>query len=388
MTDPTQRARAAWAARINFLALGMIGGVWGVHIPSAKARFALDDRGVAALLAATTVGSLLSLTQAGRAVARWGARRVAAWGGAVACAMLALSLSLPGAVWLACALATLGAARSLLDVAANAESALLERLEARPIVSGLHAMFSVGGMSGAAIAAGLLRLEVAAPTQLLVLGVALGVTLVFSGRAMLDAHPAPAPPLVHAAGPPRGQLLTIGVLVAIGLMAEGIMYNWSVLYAQDELHLPQAVAALAYVSFASAMAMTRLVGDRVRARWSARRILTAGSSLAAIAIGATLLLGRPWAAFAGFACAGIGMATVIPVLYTSAARVRGVSAAVALASVASVGTVGTLVGPPIVGAVAHASSLTMGMAVVTLALVVLMVGARWLPRADDGSGRA
>jgi len=171
----------------------------------------------------------------------------------------------------------------------------------------------------------------------------------------------------------------IGLLILLGMMAEGVMYHWSVLYVQQELGAPPQRAALAYVTFAGATALMRFAGDALRARVAERHILVAGALLASGAMAAVLLVARPGVALIGFAVVGVGLATIVPILYNAATRIPGVSRAAALASASSIGYVGFLLGPPLVGGIAHATSLTWAMGTLIAASLLLVLGTRRVP---------
>ena len=163
------------------------------------------------------------------------------------------------------------------------------------------------------------------------------------------------------------------------MLAEGVMYNWSVLYVQQELHTPQTRAALAYVAFAAATAAMRFAGDFVRTRVSERQMVRGGAVLSAVAMAVVLVFARPWIAIAGFAVVGVGLATIVPLLYNAATRVPGVSRAAAIASVSSIGYVGFMIGPPIIGGIAHLTTLSVAMATLIGAALVLFAGATRVP---------
>lgn len=160
------------------------------------------------------------------------------------------------------------------------------------------------------------------------------------------------------------------------------MYNWSVLYVREALGAPPARAALAYVSFSAATAATRFLGDAVRARVAERRILRAGALLAAAAMSLVVWARDPLVALAGFFGVGVGIATLVPILYNAATRVPGVGRAAAIAAVSSVGYVGFLVGPPIVGAVAARAGLSAAMGTLVVACLLLATGSGWVPAAE------
>ena len=386
MTPRAALSRARWATRAQFLNLGFVAGVWGVHVPSLKAHYALDERTLAGALLATSVGSLLTLTIAGRTVGTLGARTTAVLAGWGFCLALGLSLVLPGFWALLPAMLLLGASESVFDVAINAEGTTLETLSGRAVMSGFHGMFSLGAMIGAASAALMLRGGIAPWTQLAAVGATVAVSILVSSRGMLASHPKADTAQAHFTWP-KGTLLLIGMLICFGMLAEGVMYNWSVLYVNQELHAPQERAALAYVAFAGATAMMRFVGDSVRARVSERAMLVAGPALSAVAMLLVLLVARPWFAMVGFALVGIGLATVVPILYNAATRVPGVSRAAAIASVSSIGYVGFMIGPPIIGGLAHATTLTIAMGTLIVASLVLIVGARRVPGGTPAAPR-
>jgi fucose permease len=175
---------------------------------------------------------------------------------------------------------------------------------------------------------------------------------------------------------PTGALALIGVLAAFGLIGEGAMYDWSVLYLKQELHADAGTAALAYASFSAAMAAARFAGDRVRARLASVPLLRASGALGAAGMALALLVPHPVAALLGFALVGLGFANVVPVLFSAAARVPGVTPAHGIAAVSSLGYLGMMVGPPLIGVVAEASSLTWGLATVIVFAVVLALAAR------------
>jgi len=380
----TGLGRARWATRIQFMALGVLAGTWGAHIPSVKAHYGLSEATLSLVLLAAAVGAVSSLFFAGRIVGRLGARTSAGFAALLMCLMLALVLEHSSLAALLPAMLVLGAAMSVFDVAINTEGSVLESLSGRAVMSNLHGMFSVGGMTGAAVVAALLSAGVAASGQLMGVCVAVAVVAVIAARGMLAAHPGQQnegdEEKAHFAWP-RGLLLVIGLLIFAGMTAEGVMADWCVLYLKQDVGLPQAQAAIGYAVFSAAMAASRFAGDGLRNRFSERMLLRSGATVAAVAMAVVLLSANAYVAFIGFALVGIGLAPVAPILFNAATRVPGVSRAAAIASVTSIGYSGFMIGPPLIGSIASASSLTVALAVVVLAAGLLAFGARYVPQA-------
>jgi predicted MFS family arabinose efflux permease len=375
--DTSPVAGALWATRVQFAALGMLGGAWGVHIPSVKSQYALGEALLSTVLLAAAAGAVISLFGAGRLIGRLGARKACALAAALMGVTLALAL-LWGSLWLLLpAMLLFGMSMSLFDVAINTEGTALESLAGRPVMSNLHAMFSVGAMAGAALTGTLLRAGVDARVQLAAIGIASALVVAVAARWMLEVHPAPddEPPQRHFAWP-RGMLLVIGLMVFAGMSAEGVMYDWCVLYLKQEVRLGQDVAAMGYAAFAAAMAAARFAGDALRKRYSERNLLRASAGLAAAAMAVVLLSGDAVVSIVGYALVGAGLAPVVPILFNAATRVPGTSRAAAIAAVSSICYAGFMIGPPLIGGLAQAFSLTAAMWVVVLASALLAVGAR------------
>ena len=362
------------------MALGVIVGTWGAHIPSVKAHYAFSEANLSLVLLAVAFGTVASLFAAGRIIGRIGARKTSVLAALAMCACLGGALEYPGMGTLLFAMFLFGAATSLFDVAINTEGSELEMLCGQAIMSNLHGMFSIGGMTGAALAAGLLGIGVAPRLQLV--GVCGGMAIIaFSAsRGMLETHARRGVEgeAAHFAWP-KGLLLVIGTLILAGMTAEGVMYDWSVLYLKQDVGMPQALASLGYATFCAAMALSRFGGDFLRSRHPERALLRVGATIAAVSMTAVLVSSNASVAFFGFALAGAGLAPVAPILFNAATRLPGVSRAAAIASVTSIGYSGFMIGPPLIGGIATATSLTVALFVVVLASALLAYGARFVP---------
>lgn len=372
---PYPRTRWHRAIRILFFVLGMAMGVWGAQVPVVKQHYGLDEQMLSLALLAAAGGAVLCLLTAGALVARFGARRCVQGAGlvmllAVASVLQAQQLGLLFALML-----LLGAGSALFDVAINAEGNALEMASPRKVMSGLHAMFSLGGMAGALLCAGLHRAGVAPDAQLaaaaLAMAAALGASVGALSSQRTDSEESPAP-----VAWPRGILLWMGVLTALCMVAEGSMYDWSALFVRQELGTDTATGALGFAAFSAAMAIGRLFGDRIRERFSPVALMRGSGLLATAGMALALTTAAPALALLGFMLVGLGLANVVPVMFAAAARVPGIAPAHGVAAVSSVGYLGFMVGPPLIGALARWSSLTAALWSVALFAVLMGAAAR------------
>ncbi|MES2530339.1 MAG: MFS transporter [Pseudomonadota bacterium] len=369
-------ARTRWATRTQFFCSGFIFATWGVHIPTVKAHYGIDEAALGLAMLAAGFGALLGLSQAGRWIGHHGARRVAGLCGTVYAVLLGGIVLMPSYGALLALLAMFGLVTSVFDVAINTEAAQLELRGGQPLMSGMHGMFSLGGMAGAVTGGAALAAGLPAQQHLWLVAAAMAIAVAWAATAMLPRWATASSHADNGFRLPRGALAMLGLLAALGLIAEGAIYDWSVLYLQQELGSPQQQAALAYASFSAAMAAARFGGDAMRARFAPAMLLRGSALLAALAMTLVLFTGTPWIALLGFAGVGVGFANVVPILFAASARVPGVDPARGIASVSAAAYLGFMAGPPAIGLLARAMSLTLALSVVVVFALALAVSAR------------
>ncbi|MGI4778484.1 MAG: MFS transporter [Janthinobacterium lividum] len=383
LDDVTVTSGTRWASRGQFFSSGFIFATWGVHIPTVKAHYAIDEAQLGFAMLAAGMGALLGVSRAGGLVGRHGTRTITRFCGIVYALLLAALVAVPGYAALLVLLGLFGVVTSVFDVAINTEAAALERHSGQPLMSGMHGMFSLGGMAGALTGGAALAAGLSPQRHLLLIAGAMALVIAFAAAHMLPraATATSAPGSDDGFRLPRGALAVLGVLAALGLIAEGAIYDWSVLYLQQELGSPQQQAALAYGSFSAAMAATRFGGDALRARFRPSALVRASALLAAGAMTLVLFTSTPWIALVGFAGIGIGFANVVPILFAASTQVPGIEPARGIASVSAAAYLGFMAGPPMIGFLARVSSLTTALCmVVAFALALSAAAGQASPR--------
>jgi len=360
----TRRSQVAVASL--FGALGFSYGTWTSRLPAIKANLGLSTTQVSYVLLSAALGAVFSFPVTAAALHKLGSRGASLLsGGLLAAALVVFGLApnFASACAVMCVYAVLA---STMDVAMNAQGVEVERASGEPVMSRLHAVFSLGTMSGAFVASGITSVSTSVPLHFSVAAlVVLAAVLLPRGGLVADARPVEGGTRSFAL--PRGAALLIGAMAFLGMIVEGSMVDWSTLYLKERAGASQQVAPLGIASLQGAMLVTRWFGDRARVRWGARRLLFGGSLLAGASLAVALLVGGVWPALVAFGLFGIGVATVSPCVYAAGAREGGV----ALAAVMTLGSLGFLVGPLVIGAVAQHTNLSWGMAVVAASAFVL-----------------
>jgi MFS family permease len=372
--SPSPPFLARCALSTIFFLNGVVLASWVPHIPAVKARHGLGDGQLGLVLLSMAVGSLLALPLAGRLIGRFGSRRMTAIAAVGFCLTLPLPILSPTLGLLALSLILLGAGNGTLDVSMNAQAVEVERRYRRALMSSFHGLFSLGGLVGAG-AAGLAMSWRVGDVQHVTLVTFLSVCVVVSVLRWLT----PSPPRQEGRSPtfvkPTPVLLGLGILAFFGLLTEGAMADWSAVYLHDVLNTDSATAAAGFAACSLLMAAGRFGGDCLANRFGPRRLVRASGTLAAVGLGGGLLSGQPSTAILGFGLVGLGIANIIPVLFSTAGRIPGVQPGTALAAVATTGYCGFLAGPPLIGLAAELTSLPLALGLVSAGCALIAMSA-------------
>lgn len=373
-SSATRRARMA--VTTIFMLNGLLFGSWAARIPAVKERLGVGEAGLGLVLAGIAIGALLAMPLAGWWSARVGSRWTTRAGLAACCVVVPLPALCSSPAPAFAATLIFGVAMGVLDVSMNAHGVAVEKRGTRPILSSFHAGFSAGALLGALAGAAAAGVELDVRVHLLLSSAVCALVGLFAVRALLpseaDSEDERPPFLVR---PPR-RLWALGAIGFSCLLAEGAAADWSAVYVEDSLGGTPAVAALAFAAFSVTMTVGRLVGDRLTEALGPSRLLRAGGLLGAGGVGLALLAGTPATALIGFACLGAGLAAMVPVVFRGAGSVGGMAPGVGLAAVSTMGYTGFLTGPPLIGALAGATSLPLALGVICACcgLVVALAG--------------
>jgi predicted MFS family arabinose efflux permease len=355
-----------------FLANGAGIGVWAASVPRLQAAFGLSDAGLGLALLGFAAGAIVAMQLTGLLCGRFGSKRVTIVGGLCFAAALPLPALAPGSAWLGIAIFVLGACNGAMDVAMNTNGAMVQMAWRGAIMSSMHAAFSLGELSGAGIAALLVAWSFGIAPTMAMPALAACLMVVAASPALLPPGRRERPEdAAHGFTRPRGAILMIGVLAFLGLMAEGAMVDWSAVYLGGVGGRSASAATAGFAAFAGAMAVCRVVGDVVVRGLGPIGTLRLGCALAMLGLALALLLPGGVLAVLGFGLVGLGVANVVPVLFSAAARVAGVPAGQGVAMAASLGYAGLLAGPPLIGFVAQAAGLRTGLLLPMLGLLLV-----------------
>ena len=363
------------STRLLFLLAGFSAAAWASLVPVAKAATGVNEGQLGLVLLCLGIGSLLAMPVSGVVSTRHGCRKVLMVCGVALCACLPLLASVQNVFTLAASLFFFGAMIGTFDCVMNIQAVIVERDSKRPLMSGFHGFFSLGGLLGAATTSAIMDLGVSPFAT--VSGIALaGVLLLMTIRRHIlpYGNPAEGPPFAL----PRGEVLFLGMLCMTVFLVEGSMMDWSAVMLAENHGMPVAQAGYGFAAFSLTMTFGRLTGDRIVARVGRRSVVTVGGLLAMGGILLATLVPLWQAALLGYAMVGLGCSNIVPVLFTAVGRQTSMPQSVAVPAMSTLGYAGVLAGPAAIGFIAHHSSLPMAFLLVAALMLFVAISGRFL----------
>jgi fucose permease len=379
--------RARVGNSVVFFLAGYVYASFAARLPEIKHSLSLTDGQLAIAFIGLNAGAILGLQFGGAMMSRWGSRLplrsslpgfgLALLGPAVASSLVELTI----------ALFILACLNSVVDVGMNAQGVVLEARLQRRIMSQLHGLQPLGLIAGSALGAlaahhdvSLVRhLSAAAVTAAFAALVASSFLLPAELETGRDRHKTKTlHELVDGWSRP---IIILGALAFCCTLADGAALEWTSVYLSDALGVSRAAAALGFTVFASALALGRLAGDRLTARFGPVTVFRLGALGAGAGFGGALLVDMPVAGFAGVALLGLGLANALPLAISSGGNLPHQPAALAAARISTLAYLGSFTGPALIGFLADRAGLPLALGLPAALVTITAAGATAVARA-------
>lgn len=396
MTD----RQARWAVSALFFSNGAIAANLLPRLPEVKSSLEMSNTSFGLAVAATPVGALSAGLLAGVLIRRFGSAKVAVFGMIGSGFAVVIAGAAPLWAVFALGLFLAGALDAVVDVAQNSHGLRVQRRMGRSILNSFHALWSIGAVTGGLMGAAAAGFGLPLATHLAISGIIFAVLNLFAYRYL---YPGPEPKSVAEGATPESAAAagagkraaarygTMGALLALGFIAvaqsvvEDAGNTWATLYLATSLSAPASIAAFGFISLVGMQFIGRLTGDHLVDRFGQRNMARFGGTLVALGMSAALVWPSIPGSIMGFGAAGFGIATLVPAAMETADRLPGLRAGTGLTVVSWLLRVGFLLSPPVVGALADATSLRSGLFIVPLAGLGIILAAGVLP---NKAGRA
>lgn len=343
------------AVAVFFFIAGLSFASWASRIPDIKFKLGLNDAALGGLLFALPVGSMCSLPFSGWAVNRFGSRRMITIA-AIFYPLVLIGTGLASSVWQLVAVAfAFGFLGNLFNISVNTQAVGVESLYGRSIMASFHGIWSLAGFTGAAIGTVMISNGIV-PAWHFAFVFAGSICMLLISRSYILPKDASHPDQPSFARP-DGMLLKLGLIAFSSMVCEGTMFDWSGVYFQKVVEAPAKLTTLGYVAFMGTMAGGRFIGDKIVTRFGKRFVLQASGIVIAAGLLTAVIFPTLISATIGFLLVGLGVSSIIPLVYSTAGKSKKLSAGVAITAVSTIGFLGFLLGPPVIGFIAEAFSL-------------------------------
>ncbi len=365
-----QLNKARIATSFMFLVCGLAYSSWAPMVPYAKARLELGEAALGIILLAFGIGALIAMPITGWTVHRFGSRKIAIIASLCMVVLLPLLAIAPSSLWLTVILFVFGSAGGALNVSMNSQASAVETHIGKPVISGFHCLFSLGGLLGAGIMSLLLERGFSLSFSILCLVAAMALLILFNCRQLLPSQMDIRAVSKEKFSMPPGRVFLYGAICFILFLAEGSMLDWGAILLRSNHGYDVSMAGIGYAIFSVAMAIGRFSGNRLIMLFGSVSLVRAGGFLAAAGFFLSVYGGFPYSELIGFLMIGFGAANIVPIMFGAAGRVTDISASFALTIVITMGYTGMLLGPAFIGLLAEATTLPIALG----SIAVLLVG--------------
>jgi MFS family permease len=369
------------AVSVMFFLHGLCFASWAARIPSIQENLHLTSSTLGAVLFALPAGFFLSLPFAGWLIGMVGSKRIVV----LSAALYSISLFCIGlastTTALVIALFAFGFFANLLNISINTQAVIVERLYEKKLMATFHGLWSLAGFGGAAIGTMMIGNNIAPYQHYIIISL---IILIVTGICSfyLITHDDISDEKRPLFAMPDRSLLNLGIIAFCSMMAEGAMFDWSGIYFSKVVNTNAAVTGLGYTTFMIAMAAMRFTADGLSEKFGLKKLIQASGALTTAGLILAVIQPQLIPALIGFFLIGMGVSSVVPMVYSAAGKSKVLSPGTALTAVSSLGFMGLLVGPPVIGFIAEATSLKVSFLAISLMSVAVILFASLLPKKE------
>ena len=351
---PVSKKALRIAVGAMFFMAGLSFSSWASRIATVQQDMGLSDAALGAVLFALPVGLMCSLPFSGWIITKIGSRKL------LISALLIYSMALvtlglaQNPFQLIICLICFGFSSNAVNISVNTQAVITEGLYQRPILASFHGLWSLAGFAGAGVGTFMIANHVAPYRHFILMMVVIMIGVIIAARYLKDDKVANAGPVFVM---PDSSLIKLGIIAFCSMICEGAMFDWSVIYFKKVVLAPTALVGVGFTAFMLTMAGGRFFADKFAHRYGLKRTLQVSGTLTATGLLFAVIFPHIYTAIAGFLLVGVGVSSVVPMVFSAAGKSKTMQPGVALAAVSTIGFLGFLVGPPLIGFIAGLATL-------------------------------
>ena len=352
------------AVSVFFFIAGFVFASWASRIPDIKNALHLSDAGLGSVLLALPAGLITGLPLSGFLVSRYGSKKIMIAGAILYPAILLLLGLAATPIQLAAALFLFGFCGNLLNISVNTQAVGVEAIYGRSIMASFHGLWSLAGFTGASVSTVMISYKLAPFIHFCIICAASVLLILASHKHALPQDSGDTKQPLFAK--PDSAILKLGFIIFGSLVCEGTMFDWSGVYFEKVVLVPDSLRTLGYIAFMSSMAAGRFVADWLVTKFGVKQMIQSSGIIISAGLVTAVIFPYLIPATIGFLLVGIGVSSIVPLTYGIAGKSTTMSPGLALAALSTIGFFGFLLGPPLIGFIAQAASLRWSFTVIAI----------------------
>jgi MFS family permease len=337
-----------------FFLSGVCFSTWASRIPTIKTILDLNEAELGTILLFMPISSLIGLPISGWLVSRFDSR-VPLTGGFILMTFALLSIGFASStVSLVASVCVFSFSMRILNIALNTQSITLQKMYDRKINGSFHGLWSTGGIVGVGFCTVMVALDVDMDMHLLIVSIFTMLATLYSYRFLLRNDRATAGNKL-VLGKPDPYIVYLGIIIFFAAICEGGMFDWSGVYFKEVVKVE--IFTWGYLIFMICMALSRFASDSIIENIGMPKTFALSAMLILTGILLATLFPTFWCAMIGFCLVGLGAAPIVPMTFTLAGGSKKYSPGMAISIIGTYSIVGMLIGPAMIGYLAHAFSL-------------------------------
>jgi len=369
-----KKTRQRIALSVFFFLSGLCYSSWASRIPTIKTALNINEAELGSLLFIMPISSLVGLPISGWLVSKFDSRWplfIAFLIHAMALFMIGNSTNIPLLIG---SMILFAFFMRIYNIAMNTQSITLQRDYEKKINGSFHGLWSLGGIAGVGFTTLMIALDVSLQIHLMIVTmIALALCLIFF-KDLIRQDKAPTGNSLKF-GKPDTQLLILGFIVMFTAICEGGMFDWSGVYFKEVIGVD--LFTFGYLIFMICMTLSRFISDFIIQKIGMKPMYRISAVSIAVGMAIAIIFPTFWPALIGFSIVGLGTAAVFPMTFILAGTSKKYSAGIALSVVVTYAQAGILMGPVIIGYLAHAVNLRMSFLFMALAGLAILPVSRY-----------
>lgn len=337
-----------------FFLSGLCFSSWAARIPTIKTLLDINEAELGSLLLVMPISQFVGIPLSGWLVSKFDSR----WPLVFAFLFHALFLVMIGfsdsIFLLIIAIFFFAFFMRIFNIAINTQSITLQKKYHKKINGSFHGLWSLGGIAGVGFTTLMIAFGLSIQTHYIIIAIITLVSTFVAFPHLLTEDRSPTGNKLNF-GKPDTQILLLGILIIFAAICEGGMFDWSGVYFKEVIGVEIFTAG--YLIFMTCMALSRFVSDAIVSKIGMKSTYMLSSLMMTFGMSLAVIFPNFWMAMIGFSLVGLGTAAIIPMTFLLAGTSEKYSPGMALSIIATYAMVGILIGPVLIGYLAHAFNL-------------------------------